>query len=48
MKLHLKKMHHGVGMEDVDCRSEVSISEVVQDISAAIREAKSSVGYQKE
>ncbi|XP_018575775.1 RE1-silencing transcription factor B-like isoform X2 [Anoplophora glabripennis] len=40
MKLHLKKAHHGVGMEDVDCRSEVSISEVVQDISAAIKEAK--------
>lgn len=46
MKLHLKKLHHGVGMEDVDCRSEVSISEVVQDISAAIREAKNFVGHQ--
>ncbi|KAJ8939749.1 hypothetical protein NQ314_011035 [Rhamnusium bicolor] len=48
MKVHLKKYHHGVGMEDIDCRSEVSISEVVDDITAAINETQTYIGHQAE
>ncbi|KAJ8949176.1 hypothetical protein NQ318_021667 [Aromia moschata] len=48
MKGHLKKYHHGVGLEDIDCRSDVSLSEVVDDISNAIREAKEFMGHATE
>ncbi|KAJ8917375.1 hypothetical protein NQ315_002399 [Exocentrus adspersus] len=48
MKIHLKKFHNGAGMEDVDCRSEVSLSEVVEDISTAIKEQERLVGHKTE
>lgn len=40
MRAHLKKVHNGVGIEDVSCRSDQPLMELVEDISEAIKEAK--------
>ncbi|KAG5900041.1 hypothetical protein JTB14_009119 [Gonioctena quinquepunctata] len=40
MRYHLKKYHDGVGIEDIDCKSDRPISEVINDIKAAIEEVQ--------
>ncbi|XP_074040384.1 uncharacterized protein isoform X2 [Leptinotarsa decemlineata] len=38
MRVHLKKFHDGVGIEDIDCQSDRPVSEIINDIKAAMEE----------
>lgn len=47
IKNHIKKYHNSVGLEDVDCRTDTPIEEVLKDILAAI-EKKNCSGHDLE
>lgn len=45
LKLHLKNKHNSAGIDDVDCRSEIALDMLVDEINASInRNGKSLIG----